>query len=489
MPPRRVPIAIKPKLQEELERLEHLEVIKKVEGPTDWVSSLVNVIKPSGKLRVCIDPQHLNQALKREQYPLPVIDDVLPKLAKVKIFSKADCKEGFLQCELDEESSHLTTCQTPWGRYRWCRLPFGLSPSPELFQMKLDQCLEGLPGIHTIADDILITGQGETYKEAESDHDENMTQFLNRCEKMNIKLNKAKFEYKCDEITYIGHRLTNKGLKPDPNKVEAILNMGTPANVEEIQRFVGMVKYLAKFLPDLSDISEPLRRLTHKDTEWCWTEEQSQAFHTIKQRLTTAPILTYFDPKVVTEGQGDASEKGLGFVLLQNGHPITYASRALTPAETRYSQIEKELLAQIFGLERNHEYTYGRQMVLWTDHKPLVSISRKPLANAPKRLQRLLLRMQRYDVNIQYKPGPEMYLADTLSRAYLKTSNRSAVEEEVESVHMIDTVPITHKTHALIKAATTEDESLQTVKRYPQRLARRQTTTSYNRSCILQRTG
>jgi hypothetical protein len=148
--------------------------------------------------------------------------------------------------------------------------------------MKLDQCLEGLPGIHTIADDILITGQGETYKEAESDHDENMTQFLNRCEKMNIKLNKAKFEYKCDEITYIGHRLTNKGLKPDPNKVEAILNMGTPANVEEIQRFVGMVKYLAKFLPDLSDISEPLRRLTHKDTEWCWTEEQSQAFHTIK---------------------------------------------------------------------------------------------------------------------------------------------------------------------------------------------------------------
>ena len=177
MPPRRVPIAIKPKLKEELERLEQLEVIKKVEGPTDWVSSLVNVVKPSGRLRVCIDPQHLNQALKRDHYPLPVIDDVLPKLAKVKIFSKADCREGFLQCELDEESSHLTTCQTPWGRYtcRWCRLPFGLSPSPELFQMKLEQCLEGLTCIHTIADDILITGQGEIYEEAELDHDRNMT--------------------------------------------------------------------------------------------------------------------------------------------------------------------------------------------------------------------------------------------------------------------------------------------------------------------------
>ena len=168
---------------------------------------------------------------------------------------------------------------------------------------------------------------------------------------MNIKLNKNKFEYKCDEITYIGHRLTSSGLKPDPSKVEAILNMEEPANVEEIP---------TKFLPDLSDISEPLRRLTHKDVEWCWTEEQSQAFQTIKQRLTAAPILTYFDPKAATEGQGDASEKGLGFVLLQNGQPITCASRALTPAETRYSQIEKELLAQIFGLERNHEYAYGR---------------------------------------------------------------------------------------------------------------------------------
>ena len=115
-----IPIAIKPKFKQEFDRLEELHVLKKVKGPTDWVSSLVNIIKPSGKLHVCIDPQHLNTALKRKQYPLPVIDDVLLKLAKDKIFSKADCNEGFLQCELDEESSRLTTFQTPWGRYRWC---------------------------------------------------------------------------------------------------------------------------------------------------------------------------------------------------------------------------------------------------------------------------------------------------------------------------------------------------------------------------------
>ena len=123
---------------------------------------------------MCIDPLHLNKALKRCHYPLPVIEDVFPELSRVKVFSKADCKEGFLQCVLDEESSYLTTFQSPWGKYRWTRLHFGLTPSPEIFQMKLDQCLEGLKGVHKIADDILITGEGVTVMEARQDHDRNL---------------------------------------------------------------------------------------------------------------------------------------------------------------------------------------------------------------------------------------------------------------------------------------------------------------------------
>jgi hypothetical protein len=127
MPPRRVPIAIKPKLKQELKRLEDLGVIKKTDRPTQWVSNLVTVIKPNGKLRVCIDPVHLNKAIKRCHYPLPVIEDILPELGNVKVFSKADLREGFLQCELDDESSYLTTFHTPWGRYRYTRLPFGIT--------------------------------------------------------------------------------------------------------------------------------------------------------------------------------------------------------------------------------------------------------------------------------------------------------------------------------------------------------------------------
>lgn len=465
MPPRRVPLAVRPKLQAELQRLEKLGVIKKVECTTDWVSSLCVTEKPSGKIRVCIDPLHLNTALKRCHYPLPVIEDILPDLSRVKVFSKADCREGFLQCVLDEESSYLTTFQSPWGRYRWTRLAFGLTPSPEIFQMKLDQCLEGLKGIHKIADDILITGEGSTIQEAQQDHDRNLDAFLKRCKDKHIRLNKDKFDYKCEEVRFIGHTLTRHGLKPDMRKVEAILKMPEPTDLNGVQRFLGMTKYLAKFLPELSHETQPIRKLTHKDAEFNWTAEQDLAFQVIKEKVSSTPILRYFDHAVQLEGQGDASDHGLGFSLLQDGQPITYASRALTAPETRYSQIEKELLAQVFGLQHNHMYTYGRKVVLWTDHKPLVMISRKPLSAAPKRLQRLLLALHNYDVDIRYKPGKEMFLADTLSRAYLNTNHASSqVETETEMVNMCESVPISPESYADIKEATAQDDTLQAVK-------------------------
>ena len=278
-----------------------------------------------------------------------MIDDILPDLSKVKVFSKADLQEGFLQVSLDEASSRLTTFQTPWGRYRWLRMPFGISPAPEVFQMKLHQNLEGLPGIFTIADDILTTGQGDTVQEAEEDHD-------------------RKFKYKCEEVQFMGHCLTNEGLKPDPQKVDAILKMEKPQDVTGVQRLIGPVKYLSKFLSNLSQICEPIRRLTHKGVEWRWSTEQDEAFRKIKEAVTTAPVLQYFDAAKHTEGCRDASSQGIGFVSTQDEHPITYASRALTSPEQRYSQIEKELLALVFGLEHNHYYTYGRRVTLWTDH-------------------------------------------------------------------------------------------------------------------------
>ena len=214
---------------------------------------------------------------------------------------------------------------------------------------------------------------------------------------------------------------------------------------------MGLANYLSKFLSQLSELCEPLRRLTHKGIEWSWSAEQEKAFENVKKAVSSAPVLRYFN----------SSANGIGFVLMQNGQPVTYSSRALTTCERNYSQIEKELLAQVFGVELNHQYIYGRKIVLWSDHKPLETICKKPLATAPKRLQRLLLRLQQYDVEIRYKPGPEMYLADTLSRAYLPTTTRSPAEEETERIHTVDFLPISETQLAEIQRETAADSVLQ----------------------------
>ena len=248
----------------------------------------------------------------------------------------------------------------------WLRMPYGISPTPEYFQQKLDQNLQRLPGIYRIADDLLITGQGDTKEDADKDHDANLVRLFQRCRERNIKLNKAKFDFKCQKVTFIGHLLSSEGVKPDPRKIDAIVSMETPVDVQGVQQLIGMVKYLSKFLSNLSELYQPLRKFMHKDTQWQWTLAQEHAFKSLKVAVTQVPVLKYFSPQVQIEGQGDASQNGLRFVLLQVGQPVTYASHALTPAEQRYSQIEKELLAQVFGLEHNHHYTFGRRVILWT---------------------------------------------------------------------------------------------------------------------------
>ena len=298
-------------------------------------------MKP-GKLRICIDPKHLNQNIKRSHYPLPTIEDLLPDLSKAKIFSVVDAKNGFCHVELDDESSYLTTFNTPFGRYRWLRMPFGISSAPEEYQRRQDQTVEGLRGVRSIIDDILIYGEGDTEEEAIADHDVKFRALMERCKERNLKLNKDKLSLKMKEVKFIGHLITSKGLKPDPEKVRAILDMPKPTNVSGVRRIIGFVTYLSKFLPKLSDICEPLLKLTLKDSEFCWLDNHDNALDEIKRLVTAKPVLQYYDPKLQLVLQSDASETGLDATIMQENQPIAYASRALTDTETRYAQIEKE---------------------------------------------------------------------------------------------------------------------------------------------------
>ena len=462
-PTRRVPTALKDDLKKELNRYVEQEILAPVEEPTPWVSSLAVATKKSGAQRVCIDPRQLNEALKRETFQIPILDEILPELSKAKVFSSVDLRSGYWHCVLDHESSLLTTFSTPFGRYRWRRLPFGLSVSSEIFQKRVNQALEGLSGVLDIADDILVYGVGNNEQEATADHNRNLEALLQRCRERNIALNRDKLRLKRKEVPFMGHVLTSNGVKIDPEKAKAVQDMPKPEDVEGIQRVNGFVNYLAKFLPHLADVMEPLRRLTRKDAEWQWTEEQDKSFGEVKKLVTAAPILSYYDPKEELVIQCDASQKGLGAALLQKGKPIAYASRALTDTETRYAQIEKEMLAIVFSLEKFHQYTFGRPVIVRSDHKPLESILKKPLSSAPRRLQGMMMRLQKYNIDVHYECGAKMYIADLLSRAYLPEVG-SEDDKEFELVNMIKLLPASEQKLAEIQKETEADRTLQVVK-------------------------
>ena len=215
---------------------------------------------------------------------------------------------------------------------------------------------------------------------------------------------------------FAGYILTSEGHKPDPDKVTAIVDMPPPKDVAGVRRFLGMTNYFVKYLDGLSEMSESLRQLTRNNVEWQWTHEQLVAYRKIKTALSSAPLLAFFDKDQSTTVQCDASQNALGAVLIQEGRPITFASRTLTPAEVNYAQIEKELLAVVFALEQFDHYTFGRQVTVQNDHKPLQSILLKPITAAPKRLQRMLLRVQRYTFDPVYVPGSQLKKgADALS--------------------------------------------------------------------------
>ncbi|XP_028417983.1 uncharacterized protein K02A2.6-like [Dendronephthya gigantea] len=279
-PPRRVPVALKKQLKEELSRLERLGVLKEVTSPTSWVSSMVVVRKPKGSLRICIDPKDLNEVLKRSHYPIPTIDEVLAEITRARVFSTFDVRNGFWHVELDDESSFLTTFNTPFGRFRWLRLPFGLVSAPEEFQRRQQQVVEGLPGVISIHDDILVFGEGENDEEAVLDH--------------NVKLNKEKVRFKGKEVPFIGHLLTDRGLKPDPEKVKAILEMPKPKDVL-VCAPTGWVRELPRNFVYVERVCEPLRKLTVKDAEWTWLDTHDQACAKIKELVTKAPVLKYYE--------------------------------------------------------------------------------------------------------------------------------------------------------------------------------------------------
>ncbi|XP_014665236.1 PREDICTED: uncharacterized protein K02A2.6-like [Priapulus caudatus] len=448
--PNRPPSVDKAKLDEMVEQ----GVIRQIEEPTEWVSTITYVTKKDGSIRICLDPRHLNRALIRPRHVTPTIDDINHKLATARVFSKLNAKSGYWAVKLHEESQELTTFQTPFGRYCFCRLPFGLSVSQDIFQLEMDRIIERCPGVCGISDDIIVYGDND------AEHDTNLLNLMEVAGANGLVFNSPKCSIKQSSIEFFGNVYTDQGMKPDPKKVADLRAMPEPVNKTELHQFLGLMTYLSCFIEDYSTKSAALRDLLRQDVDFIWEAHHQKVFENLKNTVSDNSLLRYFNPKKETYLQCDASLRGLGAALLQPSDddklkPIAFASKSLTPTEQRYACIERELLAVVFGVQRFHMYLYGRTFTAITDHKPLVMILDKPLAAAPPRLQRLMVKLQGYNLRIVYRPGRENQLADGLSRLP-SPANATTIDLDLR----VDHTRFTASSQAKLRDEMRQDETL-----------------------------
>ena len=330
---------------------------------------------------------------------------------------------------------------------------------------------------------------GTPEEDALQNHDEALLRVLKRARLCNLKLNKQKLQLRLPELSYIGHRISASGVRPDPVKVVAINKIPAPTSVPEVRRFLGMCNYLSRFILKLSQVSEPLRALTESNKNFVWGKAEQEHFEQMKALISEDQLLRFYDVKKPTTIQFDASitspaspnggpphhlpcfpqwwtstsppppspdggpphhlppfpqwwtstsppPKGLGTTLLQEGHPIISVSRSLTKAEKNYVALELECLAIVFACQKFHHYIYGKHTFVETDDKPLEVIAKKSILAAPRRLQRMLLQLQWYDLEITYRPGKQQWIADILSRLPVESPIRDKFGRQ-EIFHII----------------------------------------------------
>lgn len=420
------PIYVKPyrqapaqsaEIKKQVEKLLRDDVIQESHSPWSAPVHLVpKKLDASGetKYRMVIDYRRLNEITIDDKYPLPNITDLFDKLGKSTVFSTLDLASGYHQLEINQEDRQKTAFSTENGHYEFSRMPFGLKTAPATFQRAMDNVLRGLQGIHCLVylDDILI------YSSNLSDHIMKLRTVFDRLRQTNLKIQLDKSEFLRKEILYLGHAITNEGLKPNNDKIQTVIDYPIPKTQTEIKRFLGFLGYYRRFIKDFSKITQPMSACLKKGRKVVLDEKYVESFQKSKEQLINSPILQFPDmtkPFILTT---DASDVAIGAVLSQGSigsdRPIAYASRTLTDTEKRYSTIERELLAVIWAVKHFRPYLYGHKFDIYTDHKPLKWLYQLKEPNS--KLARWRLYLQAYDFNIIHKSGKQNANADALSR-------------------------------------------------------------------------
>ena len=364
------------------------------------------VVKKNGTLRLCLDTRNLNRYLTRNVHYTASWEDAQHSFTNGQFFSTLDAKSGYWTKQLDKQSQILTAFNTPFKKYCFLCPPFGLSVSAEIFCEEMDRVLSGIPGTFPCADDVKV--QGST----EERHDIHLLETVEKARQAGLKFNPEKCAIKKQEIEYFGRVISPQGVTPCPMKVKAILSLVAPSDKQELQSLLGTVNFMATFVPNLTKktLNFLMQSLLKRDTHFVWTSDMQGELDRIKRDIANAVQLVHYDPKKPAIIETDASQKGLGAVLVQGNKPVRFLSKALT----NYSNIERELLAILFACEKLHTYTFRRKIIVHADHKPLQTIFQKPISLAPSRLQRMLLRFSVYNVQIKYVGFKSVLFADTL---------------------------------------------------------------------------
>ena len=363
--------------------LEALGILEETKDMTEWVNSFVIMEKKipinsnnshspghsmNKKLRICLDPRDLNEALEREPYYTCSIEEIIGKFHGMTRFTIADFNKGYWMVELDPESRKYTMMALDIGRFQWTQLPMGSIVAQDVFQRKLYAIFLSIPGVTGIADDMIIYGRSNL------EHDKYLINFLEVCRKNTLTLNPDKMQFRLPQVSFFGHQWSAKGLSPDPKKIAAVKRMNLPQDVGMMGSFLGLVNYLNRFSPCLAELSEPLMQICRQNMVFELTESVHVAFSRTKEEISKNVTLPYFNPRSATTLQTNTSKRGLGAVILQDSRPVMFASRALTGSERNYQNLERECLVTIWGMEKFHYFLYGKEFTLETDWKPLVSI-------------------------------------------------------------------------------------------------------------------
>ena len=415
-------------LRQEVERLVQIGVLKKV-NRSEWAAPTFIIPKKDGTVRFLSDFRELNKRIKRQPFPLPKIQDLMLKLEGFSYATSLDLNMGYYHIELDMFSKELCTIVLPWGKYEYQRLPMGLCNSPDIFQEKMSNLMCELDYVRTYIDDLLVITTGNW-----TDHLDKLEQVLIRLQAAGLKCNAKKSFFGKPEVEYLGYWITRKGIQPLPKKVLAISNIKTPTTTKEVRSFVGMINYYRDMWIRRSEILSPLTKLCSKGVKFKWTDEQQKAFELIKRLVSQEILLAYPNFNELFEIHTDASDYQLGAVISQQGKPIAFYSRKLSPAQRNYTTTERELLAIVETLKEFKNILLGQKIRVYTDHE---NLTYKQFNS--NRVMRWRLLIEEFGPELVYIKGEKNIVADALSRLqFNEVSNSDPNNLEQLLIHNVE---------------------------------------------------